>query len=70
MLDLFCPLKLTSVAASLCSALGLEKPEKADEPLNILNALTQKKNIDRVFMYNPDAVALWIFEKYTDLLLP
>ena len=30
MLDLFCPLKLTGVAASVCKALGIEAPESAD----------------------------------------
>lgn len=70
MLDLFCPLKLTGVAASLCGALGVEAPESADKPIDILTKLTEGKGIDRVFMYNPDAVALWIFEKYTDLFAP
>ena len=70
MQDIFCPLKLTGVAAPICTALGLEKPEKADEPVSVLNELIKNKDIDRVFMYNPDAVALWIFEKYTDLFAP
>lgn len=70
MLDIFCPLKLTGVAASLCGALGLDKPERADGDIEILRKLTKGKEIDRIFMYNPDAVALWIFEKYTDLFSP
>ncbi|MBR6531011.1 MAG: alkaline phosphatase family protein [Clostridia bacterium] len=70
MLDLFCPLKLTGVAASVSGALGVHAPESADKPLDILTSLTSDKGIDRVFMYNPDAVALWIFEKYTDLFTP
>lgn len=70
MQDVFCPLKLTGVAASLCDALGLEKPEKADVQIDILKKLVEGKNIDRVFMYNPDAVALWLFEKYTDIFTP
>ena len=70
MLDLFCPLKLTGVAASVCNALGVDAPESADNPIDVLKKLTHGKSIDRVFMYNPDAVALWIFEKYTDLFTP
>lgn len=70
MLDLFCPLKLTGVTASVCAALGVEAPVSADTPIDVLKKLTHGKNIDRVFMYNPDAVALWIFEKYTDLFTP
>lgn len=67
MQDVFCPIKLTGVAALLCGALGLEKPESAGEPIEILTKLTEGKDVDRVFMYNPDAVALWVFEKYTEL---
>lgn len=70
MQDVFCPLKLTGVAASLCDALGLQKPEKAGTQIDVLKKLTEGKNIDRVFMYNPDAVALWLFEKYTDIFTP
>lgn len=70
MLDLFCPLHLTGVAASVCGALGVEAPKSAAEPLDVLTKLTEGKGVDRVFMYNPDAVALWIFEKYTDLFTP
>lgn len=70
MFDLFCPLHLTGVAASVCGALGVEAPKSAAEPLDVLTRLTEGKGIDRVFMYNPDAVALWIFEKYTDLFTP
>lgn len=70
MLDLFCPLKLTGVAASVCNALGVDAPASAEAPLDILTKLTHCKKIDRVLMYNPDAVALWIFEKYTDLFAP
>lgn len=70
MLDLFCSLRLTGVAASVCGALGVEAPKSAAEPLDILTKLTEGKGVDRVLMYNPDAVALWIFEKYTDLFTP
>jgi predicted AlkP superfamily pyrophosphatase or phosphodiesterase len=70
MQDIFCNLKLTSVAASLCSALGVDKPNQANEPLEALVKLCEGKGVDRVLMYNPDAIALWIFEKYTDLFTP
>ena len=36
----------------------------------MLTKLTEGRGIDRVLMYNPDAVALWIFEKYTHLFAP
>ncbi len=70
MQDVFCPIKLTGVAASVCNALGVDKPNQADEPIEVLTKLTEDRGIDRVLMYNPDAVALWIFEKYTHLFTP
>lgn len=70
MQDVFCPIKLTGVAASICEAAGVNPPESAEKSIDIINSLTKDKGIDRVFMYNPDAVALWIFEKYTDIFAP
>lgn len=70
MQDVFCPIKLTGIAASICEAAGVNPPGSAEESIDIINALVKDKKIDRVFMYNPDAVALWIFEKYTDLFAP
>ena len=70
MQDVFCELKLTGVAASLCNALGVEKPECAGEPLEAITELCKNQGVDRVLMYNPDAVALWIFEKYAPLFTP
>lgn len=70
MQDVFCPIKLTGVAASICEAVGVAPPESAEKAIDIITALTEEKGIDRVFMYNPDAVALWIFEKYTEVFAP
>ena len=68
--EIFCPMKLTGVAAALTQTLGAEAPACADKPLDILTEFTANKKIDRVLMYNPDAVALWLFEKYTDIFSP
>lgn len=68
--DIFCKLKLTSVAASVCTTLGVEKPKESNDPLDVIVGLCSGKGVDRVLMYNPDAIALWIFQKYTDLFTP
>lgn len=68
--ELFCPLKLTGIAASLTAALGVDAPQQAEPALEIMKKFTQGKNIDRVLMYNPDAVGLWLFGKYTDIFQP
>ena len=67
MQDIYCDLKLTGLASSLCNALGVESPKQSEKSIEVLDKFTENKKIDRVLMYNPDAVALWIFEKYTSL---
>lgn len=64
---------LDELCAGLCYAMGIEPPEKANSPSEELcsyidNALDGKK-ADRIFMYNPDAVAEWVYEKYPQLFM-
>ena len=64
---------LTTVAAAITEALGAEKPAMADEANPALKALLKNSGIekfDRVLMYNPDAIALWLYQKYTEYYLP
>lgn len=68
--ELFCPLELTGIAAAITEALGVDAPKQAEPALEIMKKFTHGKNIDRVLMYNPDAVALWLYGKYTNLFEP
>lgn len=65
-------ISLDTVCASLCYAMGIEKPFQAAEPdklmLDFIDGQISGKKCDRIFMYNPDAVAQWISEKYARLL--
>lgn len=59
---------LDTICASLAYAFGVQAPNQA-APANVdLNAYIDKKfggeKADRVVMYNPDAIAQWIYEKY------
>ena len=67
--DIYCPFSITGVAASLTDALGVEPPKSAAPALPAIASLTGG-TVDRVLMYNPDAIALWLFEKYTPEFLP
>ena len=69
MQDLYCQMKLTGAAGALTEALGVPAPHAAAPALEALTTLCAD-GVDRILMYNPDAVALWLFEKYTDLFLP
>ena len=62
---------LDTVCASLCEVMGIDKPENANEPCSELVNYAAKvfgsAKADRIFMYNPDAIAEWIYRKYPNL---
>lgn len=64
-------LSLDTLCASLAYAMGIQAPECAAAPSLQLNEYVDKslkgKKADRIFMYNPDAIAEWIYRKYPAL---
>ncbi len=73
-MDTYNSISICHIAASIARALGARPPEHAAKPLNALSTLLKKgcgcETADRVLMYNPDAIAMWLFQKYTDYFLP
>lgn len=69
MADLYSSICISSVYASVLELFGIENKEKTDKSNPILTSLAKKKigdeKIDRAVLYNPDAVALWVYMKYT-----
>ena len=63
---------LDTICASLAYAMGIEPPEHAAPANPLLKTYIDEKlggkKADRVFMYNPDAIGQWIYEKYPELL--
>ncbi len=59
---------LDSLCAALCYSLGIDAPENAALPDKELCEYVDRtlggEKADRIFMYNPDAVAQWVFQKY------
>ncbi|MBP3337630.1 MAG: alkaline phosphatase family protein [Clostridia bacterium] len=59
---------LDTITGALCEIMGIEPPNGAKEGNEAL--ISYAKNVfggekaDRIFMYNPDAIAQWIYEKY------
>lgn len=62
---------LDTICGALSYAMGIEAPECSAEKNEILSAYVDEKlkgkKADRIFMYNPDALAQWIYEKYPKL---
>ncbi|MBE6589468.1 MAG: hypothetical protein E7643_04750 [Ruminococcaceae bacterium] len=62
---------LDTLAAALAYAMGIEAPGSASPANTDLCRYVDEKlgdaRADRIFMYNPDAIAQWIFEKYPQL---
>ena len=59
---------LDTLCAALACAAGVEQPRQSapacPELLNYVNQKLGKETVDRIFLYNPDAIAQWVYEKY------
>ena len=61
---------LTNLVGALCDAVGARRPEHAAGDVAEIKEIVKKKaggKVDRMLLYNPDAVGQWIYEKYYDL---
>ena len=67
-------LRITQTAATIADLMGFSMPAGADEPNEIVLGAAGKKfagaQAQRVLLYNPDAIALWLYQKYTKLFAP
>lgn len=75
---------LDTLCGALAYGMGIEAPKESAEKNQGLTAyidkMTDGEKVDRVFMYNPDAIGQWVYEKYpylfneaevyTDIKLP
>ena len=74
MADILNSYSMTGVCGALALALGVEAPAQAEAANEQLLALVQNGTaggkVDRIFMYNPDAIGMWVNQKYTSLFNP
>lgn len=63
---------LDTLCAALCEIMGVEPPKNAEKANDALKEYAEKafctEKADRIFMYNPDAIAQWIYEKYPEFM--
>ncbi len=60
---------LTNLCGTLCDIIGSERPRNATGDVPQIKKLVEEKangRVDRLLLYNPDAVGQWIYEKYYD----
>ena len=66
------PVSLDTLCAALCYAAGIEAPAQAADANPALSAYLDETGAagkcDRIFMYNPDAIAHWISDKHPDFI--
>ena len=59
---------LDTLCAALAYAMGIKAPEFAAAPNKDLCEYVDKEldgeKVDRILMYNPDAISQWVYEKY------
>ena len=62
---------LDTLCAAFAGAMGVSAPAHAAAPNEALTeyvtSVFGEEKADRVFMYNPDAIARWVYEKYPQL---
>lgn len=65
-------ISLDTICGALAYAMGIPAPEHSAEKNSVLaNYIDETlggQKVDRIFMYNPDAIAQWVKEKYPNLL--
>jgi hypothetical protein len=63
---------LDTVCSALAYAMGIEAPsfaaKKNEELANYIDKVFDGEKADRVVMYNPDAIAQWVYQKYPEYL--
>ncbi len=74
MSDIYDSICITSVTNTVLYMLGIECSENGDDVNPVLKELLKaklgEKRCDRAVLYNPDAVGLWLYKKYTSRFCP
>ena len=66
MSDLNSSICISSVKSTILGLMGLE-PTEGNEKMNpLVKALADGKKADRAVIFNPDAVGLWVYQKFTE----
>jgi len=62
-------ISLTKLASTLAKIIGIDPPASADNPIEGFQNIVDGK-VDRTLIYNPDAIAMWLYQKYYTEFFP
>lgn len=66
--------RITQTCRTVCEMMGFEAPEKSDVSnpavMAAMNRYFNGKHAEKILLYNPDAIALWLYQKYTERFIP
>lgn len=69
-MEQFNTIPLTTLTGTFCACMGVEPPKyattKIDELVEYITSRCQNGKVDRVIIYNPDAIGDYIYRKYYD----
>ncbi|MEG1942195.1 MAG: hypothetical protein RR049_00140 [Angelakisella sp.] len=66
---MFNSVSMTHFASTITSCMGIAPPNDADTPISQVEKLVHStcgKPVDKVLIYNPDALGMWMYQKYTE----
>ena len=63
---------ITAITKSLCNAIKISPPAYARDGIDELDKFVEQntlgKGVDRIVVFNPDAIGEWVLNKYKNIL--
>lgn len=73
-MDIRNSMRITQTCGTIAGLMGFCPPKNADTAnaavMDAAEAFFAGKKAERILLYNPDAVALWLYQKYTEKFIP
>lgn len=74
MSETFNSISMAGVAASIARCMGIQPPALSGEPIAPIVSLAERacsgRPVARALLYNPDAIGMWLWQKYTAEFAP
>lgn len=64
---------MKSFAAEIADCIGIQKPPEAEGANGLVKRMMKSRGMEKaekILIYNPDAIGMWLFQKYTERFEP